>query len=331
MNQIYKNSFVLTKTPLRISFIGGGTDMPYFFNKHFGRTVSGTIDKFIYVTVKIHSNFNEKYRLNYFETEIVNNIEDIKNLRIKETLKHFRIKVPLYINTFADVPANSGLGSSSVFLVGLIKAMYALRGTNISEKNIAELAFKIENKITKGTTGKQDHYISAYGGLNEIVYKKNYTKVTPIKINKYNKKLINNNLLFVWTGISRSSSTNLISQKKNYRNNEKKLIFLNKLTNNFLKEFKKKKINLKAIGALLSESWELKKKFSDSISNNKLNRIYNYTINNGALGGKLLGAGGGGFFMFLCPKQKQLKIIKRYSKIILKLNSKKSEVCINEK
>ena len=106
--------------------------MPYFFNKHFGRTVSGTIDKFIYVTAKIHSNFNEKYRLNYFETEIVNNIDDIKNLRIKETLKHFRIKVPLYINTFADIPANSGLGSSSVFLVVLIKAMYALRGTNIS-------------------------------------------------------------------------------------------------------------------------------------------------------------------------------------------------------
>ena len=143
-----KNNIITTKTPLRISFFGGGTDIGSFYKRYSGGVFSTTINKYIYVTVKEHKKiFAEKYRLNYFETEIVNNIEDIKNLRIKETLKHFRIKVPLYINTFADVPANSGLGSSSVFLVGLIKAMYALRGTNISEKNIAELAFKIENKI----------------------------------------------------------------------------------------------------------------------------------------------------------------------------------------
>jgi len=330
LHQVFKNSFVITKTPLRISFYGGGTDMPYFFNKNSGKTISATINKFIYVTVKIHSNFKEKYRLNYYKTEIVNKIDDIKNLRIKETLKYFKIKVPLYINTFADLPANSGLGSSSAFLVGLIKAIFALKGIKVFDKKIAELAFKIENRITKCTTGKQDHYISAYGGFKEIIYNKNSTKVVPLKINKNNYKIINKNLLFIWTGISRSSSTNLVSQKKNYKKNKKNLIKLNIRTNIFVNELKKKKINLKKIGSLISESWELKKKFSETITNNKLNKIYNNIMNSGAFGGKLLGAGGGSFFMFLCPNKLQSKISKKYNKVIFKIDFKKSTVCINE-
>ena len=330
MSQSFKNSFVITKTPLRISFYGGGTDMPYFFNKYSGKTLSATINKFIYVTVKVHSNFTEKYRLNYYETEIVNKIDDIKNLRIKETLKYFKIKVPLYINTFADLPASSGLGSSSAFLVGLIKAIFALTGKNVFDKEIAELAFKIENKITKGTTGKQDHYIAAFGGFNEIIYDKFNTEVFPFKINKQKQKIINENLLFLWTGISRSSSTNLVSQKKNYQKNEKNLKHLNQLTNIFIKELTNKKINLKKIGFFLSKSWELKKKFSKNISNYKLDKIYNDVMNKGAFGGKLLGAGGGGFFMFLCPKIIQKKISKKYKKINLKIDFKKSNICINE-
>ena len=330
MNQSFKNSFVITKTPLRVSFYGGGTDMPYFFNKHSGKTISSTIDKFIYVTVKIHSNFSEKYRLNYYETEIVNKIDNIKNIRIKETLKHFKIKVPLYINTFADLPTNSGLGSSSAFLVGLIKAIFVLKGKKIIDKKIAELAFKIEDKITKGTTGKQDHYISSYGGLNEIIYNKNSTRVIPLKLNKKNQKIINKNLLFIWTGISRSSSTNLVFQKNNYKKNEKNLVNLNQFTKIFIDELKKKRINIKNIGSLLSKSWELKKKFSKKISNNKLDKIYNYIINRGAFGGKLLGAGGGGFFMFLCPKKIQSQLSKKYNRVNLKIDFKKSNICINE-
>jgi D-glycero-alpha-D-manno-heptose-7-phosphate kinase len=330
LNHNFKNNFAITKTPLRISFCGGGTDMPYFFEKYYGKTISTTINKFIYVTVKIHSNFDEKYRLNYYETEIVNKINNIRNLRIKETLKYFKIKVPLYINTFADLPANSGLGSSSSFLVGLIKAIFALKGFNVSEKTIAELAFKIENKITRGTTGKQDHYISAYGGFNEIVYKKNITKVIPIKLNKHNRKALNKNLLFIWTEISRSSNANLVSQKNNYKNNKINLINLNKFTNNFIKEIKKKKINLKIIGNLLNKTWNLKKNLSKKISNRKLDKIYNYIIKSGAFGGKLLGAGGGGFFMFLCPNKVRLKIIKKFNIVNIQLSSEKSTICINE-
>ena len=168
----FKNKLVVTKTPLRISFSGGGTDMPYFYNKYGGITLSTTINKFIYVTVKLHKNFNEKYRLNYSDTEITNKIDKIKNLRIKETLKYFNVKEPIYINTISDIPYNTGLGSSSSFLVGLIKAMYKLKKKNVSKKKIAEIAFNIENSITKKSLGKQDHYISAFGGTKIINYEK---------------------------------------------------------------------------------------------------------------------------------------------------------------
>ena len=181
LSTIFKRKFVTTKTPLRISFSGGGTDMPYFFNKYNGRTLSTSIDKYIYVTVKTHNNFNEKFRLNYSDTEIVNRVDDIKNLRIKETLKFFKINEPLYINTISDLPYNTGLGSSSSFLVGLISAIYLLKNEKINLRLISELAFKIENKITNNSLGKQDHYIAAYGGIINITYKKE--KVIVKKIN----------------------------------------------------------------------------------------------------------------------------------------------------
>ena len=164
----FKYKIVTTKTPLRISFLGGGTDMPYFYENYGGITISSSIDKFIYVTIKKHTNFNEKYRLNYSETEIVNKIDKIKNLRIRETLKYLNVREPLYINTISDLPYNTGLGSSSAFLIGLIKAIYKLKNIKINLSKICEIAFKIENKITNNSLGKQDHYIAAHGGLKKF-------------------------------------------------------------------------------------------------------------------------------------------------------------------
>ena len=169
---IFKRNIVTTKTPLRISFSGGGTDMPYFYLKHNGITVSTSIDKFVYVTIKRHSNFNEKFRLNYSDTEIANDIRQIKNLRIRETLNYFKINEPIYINTISDLPYNTGLGSSSAFLIGLINGIFLLQNKKVTLKKISEIAFKIENKITNNYLGKQDHYIAAYGGLRKITYKK---------------------------------------------------------------------------------------------------------------------------------------------------------------
>ena len=167
---IFKKKIASTKTPLRISFSGGGTDMPYFYKKYSGLTISTTIDKFVYVTVKTHPNFKEKFRLNYSETETINDLKKIKNLRIRETLKYFKINEPIYINTISDLPYNSGLGSSSSFLIGLIHCIFLLKQQKINFKKIAEIAFKIENKITNNSLGKQDHYIAAYGGLKNNIW-----------------------------------------------------------------------------------------------------------------------------------------------------------------
>ena len=205
---------VMTKTPLRISFVGGGTDMPYFYNRHGGATISCAINRYIYVTAKHHNNYQEKYRLNYSQTENVSKLTDIKNLRIKKVIEMLKISKPLYINTFADIPANSGLGSSSSFTVGLIKALAKLKKINLKNYQIAEMAYKIESNITKNSLGKQDHYIAAYGGLKHIDYKKDKINVSNVNLTKKNTNKLFNSLLLIWTGKNRLASSVLEDQKK---------------------------------------------------------------------------------------------------------------------
>lgn len=307
----FKNKIVTTRTPLRISFSGGGTDMPYFYNKNKGITISTSIDKYIYVTVKLHKNFKERYRLNYFETETVRNINSIKNLRIRETLKYFKIKEPLYISTISDLPYNTGLGSSSSFLIGLIHAIFLLKKEKINFSKICEIAFNIENKITNNSLGKQDHYIAAHGGLKKILYKKNKVEINKINISKRKISYINKNLIFFWTGKSRLSNRNLSQQKKNFKSNLNNLLKLKKLTNEFSIELSKNQISIKNLGIILDKSWKLKKSFSSTISNKYLNNIYDKAISSGCYGGKLLGAGGGGFFLFFCKKELHRKVEKK--------------------
>lgn len=310
-NTIFKKKIVTTKTPLRISFVGGGTDMPYFYSKSNGITISTCIDKFVYVTLKTHANFSEKFRLNYSDTEIVNDVNKIKNLRIREVIKYFKIDEPIYINTISDLPYNSGLGSSSAFLVGLINAIFLLKSEKTNLKKIAEIAFKIENKITNNSLGKQDHYIAAYGGLKKIIYKKNTIDVNQISISKKNLNFLNNNLVFFWTGRTRLSNKNLISQKKNFQKNFSNLNNLKEIAFEFNKRLKAKSFHLKELGILLDKNWQMKKKFTNNISNNYLDKIYRTAISNGCYGGKLLGAGGGGFFIFICRKELQANLINK--------------------
>ena len=307
----FKYNIVTTRTPLRISFSGGGTDMPYFYEKYGGVTISSAIDKFIYVTVKRHENFNEKYRLNYSETEIINKLSKIKNLRIRETLKYLNFKEPLYINTISDLPYNTGLGSSSAFLIGLIKAIFILKNIKINLAKICEIAFKIENKITNNSLGKQDHYIAAYGGIKKILYSKKNINIKNINIKEKNLKYLNDNLIFFWTGKLRTSNKNLTEQKINLKANLKNLKKLKRMSLEFEKELIKEKLDLKLIGNFLDTNWKLKKGFSKDISDNDLDKIYRTAIKNGCYGGKLLGAGGGGFFLFVCKKELQKKIIKK--------------------
>jgi D-glycero-alpha-D-manno-heptose-7-phosphate kinase len=299
---------VITKTPLRVSFVGGGTDIPYFYKKYSGGTVSCAIDKYIYVTVKYHNDFGFKYRLNYSVTEQVNSIEKIKNLRIKNVLKFLKIKKPLYINTFSDFPANTGLGSSSSFTVGLLNALTKLINRKLSRRKVAEIAYRIEKKITKDTLGKQDHYISAFGGFKLIRYKKD--KITIRSILQKNK-LFFRSLYLVWTKQSRNATTVLTDQKKNKIKNIKYLLQLNNLTNEFYKKINNKKLNFFSLGEIINRSWIIKKKLSKFISNKKIDKLYKLISVNGVYGAKLLGAGNGGFILILANKSSINKLKKK--------------------
>jgi D-glycero-alpha-D-manno-heptose-7-phosphate kinase len=310
---MYNEKIVISKTPLRVSFMGGGTDMPYFYNKYSGATLSCAIDKYVYVTVKFQTKFTDKYRLNYSVTENTNSIKKIKNLRIKKALEFFKIKRAIYINTFSDLPANTGLGSSSSFTVGLVNALAALINKKISKIQLAEIAYKIEKKITKNSLGKQDHYIAAFGGFKLIKYKKNNIDVKNLKI----KKNFFKKLSLVWTGESRQSTIVLIDQKKNKVRNITNLLKFNNMTREFYIHLKK--LNFIKMGELLNKAWEIKKNFSKFITNKKIDKLYKLIINSGVYGAKLLGAGNGGFILILVNnfQFKKNKIKKKFLNFLI--------------
>ena len=205
-----KLSYVVSKTPLRISFLGGGTDIPYFYKKYGGATFSIAINKFVYVTVKRHSKyFIENYRLNYYDTEICHKVSKIKNSIIRETLKFFKIKTPLYISVISDIPTGSGLGGSSSFIIGLINALCKLENIKISKFELLRYATKIEIDILKKPIGKQDHIPAIYGG---IIFTK-YFRNNKIFINKIRNIKLKVPINIIWTNVSRDSYLTLNDQK----------------------------------------------------------------------------------------------------------------------
>ncbi len=309
-----KDLIVISKTPLRVSFVGGGTDMPYFFKRYSGSTISCAINRYIYVTVKFHNNYQQKYRLNYSKTENTNSINQIKNLRIKNVIRMLKIKKPLYINTFADVPANTGLGSSSSFTVGLIKALSKLKNENYSKKKIAEMAFKIEKKITNNSVGKQDHYVSSYGGLNFIKYKRNGVRVYPLKLSKKNQSIFFRKMMLVWTKKSRSAANILKDQKSNVKRNVNFLKKMNQYTSQFKYEILQKKLSTIKLFEIINNTWKIKKSLSKLITNKKIDKLVSSLERKGAKVGKLLGAGNGGFVLIHVEKKNKKRLIQELSK-----------------
>jgi D-glycero-alpha-D-manno-heptose-7-phosphate kinase len=310
-----KKNIVITKTPLRISFFGGGTDFKQFFKNKQGLTISTSINKYIYVTAKRHGElFKEKYRLNYSNTEIKNSWDTIKNEITKACIKFTNTKPPIYISTISDMPTSSGLGSSSSFTVGLLHALYKLNGIKINKNKLAYDAAKIEINILKKPIGYQDQFIASYGGFRVITYYKNKIKVIKVKISQSNLEKIFSNIFLVWTKIQRDSSSVLTHQLNNLDKNQKYLNDIKKIAQQFLSGIKKN-INIKNLSFLLDKSWKVKKNLSKKISNKKIDLIYSRFLNLGVKGGKLLGAGGGGFFLLVSNKK-----IKNKLKIKLKKN-----------
>ncbi len=309
MNQ--KKFFILTKTPLRVSFFGGGTDLPNFFNKKFGHVISSSINRYVYTSIKSHDNlFTESYRLNYSITEHVDgNINKIKNNLIRSCLKFLNIKENMHITISTDIPSMSGLGSSSSIIVGLLKALHVYKKKKISTKKLAEIACKIEIDIMKNPIGKQDQYSAVYGGFNSFKFYRG-NKVFVQKLKKTIIKKIFQNLIFIWVGNFKESKKILKDQNKKISKRRKYYDDLLKLTALSKKMISRENFNLNKFGKLLDKNWVLKKKLSESISNNKIDYIYNKCLRNGSIGGKILGAGSGGFLLIVVNKNKKAKLMR---------------------
>ena len=305
-----KKFFVITKTPLRISFFGGGTDFEDFYKLDYGRVIATTINKFIYVTVKNHDPlFNENFRLNYSETEKVTSLSKIQNNIIRECLKLVKIKPPIYISVVSDIPSHTGLGSSSSLTVGLLNALYSIKGIDKTPNELAKLACKIEIDKLKQPIGKQDQYISSNGGFAEYKFLKNNTiKIRKISNKKILKKIFGNSTL-VWTGKYREAKSILKDQKLKIKKNLSKLQLLNQVSFEAITLILKKKFDLIKFCFLLDKGWHIKKNLSKKISSNADDLFYNACKKNGAIGGKLLGAGGGGFFFLVYNNLYRLKFL----------------------
>jgi D-glycero-alpha-D-manno-heptose-7-phosphate kinase len=298
-----------------VSLFGGGTDISYFYKKHNGKVISTTINKFVYVTVKSYDKlFREKYRLNYSQTEHVKkNIGNIKNNIIRECLKFLKIKESLNICISTDIPASSGLGTSSAIIVGLLNALYAYKGIKINKSILAENACKIEIDILKNPIGKQDQYNAVYGGFKTYSFL-NSDKVLFYNLSNILIKKIFSKSLFLWVGNFKESKK-ILTVQKNIFNNRKKYYFeLLSIANSFDKLKNKNSFNIKEFAELLDKNWSIKKQLSDKISNSNIDKLYSFAKKNGALGGKLLGAGSGGFIFLIFPKFNKNKLLKIFKK-----------------
>ena len=299
---------IISRTPFRISFVGGGTDLRVFYKKEFGQVLSTTINKYIYVAVKRQTEIVDfKYRINWSKVEFRNNIDDIEHPIIREALRMLNIDFPCEVTTFADIPAKSGLGSSSSFTVGLLNALYALKGQMVTKETLAQKSAEIEVDILKRNIGKQDHYAAAYGGLNVVTFNSDQTvNVDPIIKDNNSLKKLSNNLLLFFTRQTRDASDILKSQKEATNDKFETLKKMRDLVPELQKSIMQE--NFDNFGRLLHENWLLKKSITDNISTDKIDKYYQKALDSGALGGKLLGAGGGGFMCFYADEKNQQKI-----------------------
>jgi D-glycero-alpha-D-manno-heptose-7-phosphate kinase len=303
---------VLSIAPLRISFVGGGTDISNFYSQNIGRVVSASIEKYIYVHVKRHDElFQEKYRVSYSEIEHSQSRSSIKNLIVKSCLEFLNIDEPLQISTSSDLPANSGLGSSSSFTVALLLALYKLNGKEVSPGQLSEEAAFIESIMLKKGSGKQDHYSASFGGINYFeFFQDESVKIQPI-YGDIASNLLDHSLL-IWSEQTREASKVLKDLEVNYKTNIDKLITLSNLATNFKVALNKKSTSLSDLGKIINEGWEIKKNLSDLIDFPGSTKISDILKQQNALGFKLLGAGSGGFFyaIFKSPATEAMLKIK---------------------
>lgn len=308
---------VISRTPFRISFFGGGTDYPIWYRKNGGTVLATTINKYCYLNVRLLPPFfGYKYRISYSRIENCKTIDQIIHPSVRAVVRFLKIRQGLEIHHVGDLPARSGLGSSSAFTVGLLNALYALKGKMINKKQLAKESIYLEQKVLKETVGSQDQVLASYGGFNMITFHKNgEIMLKPVTISSKRIEELQSNLMLFYTGIPRTASDVAKTIIPNIGQKEKQLFAMNEMVDQAINILNSKQ-DISDFGKLLHESWSLKRSLSPSVSNSVIDKIYLNALSAGATGGKIIGAGGGGFLLLFVPPSSQARVRKEFNKLI---------------
>lgn len=308
---------IITKTPFRMSFFGGGTDMEEYFKENEGAVLSTTFDKYCYINVRhLPRFFDYSTELSYSKTERVTDVNDIQHPAIREAMKMLDMH-EIRLTYEADLPARSGLGTSSSFAVGMLNAFYALKGKYADKKRLSDEAIYLERVLCKEVGGWQDQIAASFGGFNRINFNADGYEVLPVIISPERKRQLNDNLMMFFTGFTRfSSDVQMANNAKNSENKKERLKKMYELVDEAEAVLTNKERDLDDFGRLLDVTWRLKKGTGDAVSTSSIDELYEKGIKAGALGGKLLGAGGGGFLVFYVQPEKQ-KMVKEAMKDLM--------------
>ncbi len=300
---------VISRTPFRISFFGGGTDYPVWYRENGGSVLSTTINKYCYINCRVLPPFFEhSLRVVYSKIENRNSVNEISHPSVRETLRFLGFKGGLEIHHDGDLPARSGLGSSSAFTVGLLHALYVLQGRTPLKKQLSEESIHIEQELIRETVGSQDQIAAAYGGLNHICFSKDNTfDIQPLTIPDERKEELTDHLMLFYTGVKRTASDVARSYTDDTEARRDQLTKIGELVNESILILKNEQ-DISYFGELLHEAWQQKRSLSAKVSNGYVDKVYDLARNNGAIGGKLLGAGGGGFLLLFVPPSLQKRV-----------------------
>lgn len=290
---------IISRTPFRIPIGGGGSDLPFYYTRQGGALVTATIDKYIYIIVQPRK-YYEKFFIRYMKNELVDSVDEIQHEYVREALKLLKINQPIEITSISDVPAGTGLGSSSSFLVGLLYALHAYKGERVSKKTLAEEATQIQMEILKTPAGLQDQYAAAFGSILTMqISKQGKVLVNPLDIKSHHLQKLEKELVFFYTGILHSSDEILKDQKQEAEKDEHKIEMLTEIKQ-IGQEIRKalESGNTRRFGEWMNIHWQTKRKLGNKMTNSQIDKWYDLALQSGAIGGKIMGAGGGGFFMF---------------------------------
>lgn len=308
---------IITRTPYRISFFGGGTDYPVWYEKNGGTVLSTSINKYCYITCRhLPPFFDHKHRIVYSQTELPNHITEIDHPSVRETLRFLKWKSGIDIIHYGDLPHKTGMGTSSSFTVGLLHALYALQGKIKSKRQLALDAIHVEQNLIKENVGSQDQTAAAFGGFNKIEFGGPQTIiVTPVTVSAERRKYLQDHLVMFFTGFSRKASEIAAEQIKKTSEKEKELKIMQQMVDKAINILNSRR-NMNEFGLLLHENWLIKRGLTSKISNSEIDEIYQAGLKAGATGGKLLGAGGGGFILFFAKPEVHSRLKEKLKKLM---------------